>query len=189
MSIRVYDHTVADAFAGEDQVYCAHQTSTTQLDADAATSTASGSWTRLSGSGTIVDPTAHNTVVNDLALGDNWFVWTVDNGACGTTSDTVLVKLKDCLTLIIPDAFSPNDDGTNDVYTITNIENYPDNDFVVFNRWGNKVFEASPYTNTWDGSSQFGSMFGEKLPEGTYYYVLDPGTGDEAYTGFIYLRR
>ncbi len=86
MIIRVYDHTVADAFAGEDQVYCAHQTSTTQLDADAATSTASGSWTRLSGSGTIVDPTAHNTVVNDLALGDNWFVWTVDNGACGTTS-------------------------------------------------------------------------------------------------------
>ncbi len=97
--------------------------------------------------------------------------------------------LKDCLTIIIPDAFSPNDDVTNDVYTITNIENYPDNDFVVFNRWGNKVFEASPYTNTWDGSSQFGSMFGEKLPEGTYYYVLDPGTGDEAYTGFIYLRR
>ncbi|MBL7939927.1 MAG: gliding motility-associated C-terminal domain-containing protein [Flavobacteriales bacterium] len=189
MSVFVFDHTVPDAFAGEDQEYCAHQTSTTQLDADAATSTASGSWSRLSGSGTIVNPTDPNTVVNDLALGDNWFVWTVDNGACGVTSDTVLVRLKDCLTLIIPDAFSPNDDGTNDVYTITNIENYPDNDFVVFNRWGNKVFEASRYNNTWDGSSQFGAMFGEKLPEGTYYYVLDPGTGDEAYTGFIYLRR
>ena len=61
--------------------------------------------------------------------------------------------------------------------------------FVVFNRWGNKVFEATPYVNTWDGTSQFGSMFGELLPESTYYYVLDPGTGDEAYTGFIYLRR
>jgi len=189
MSIHVYDHSVPAAFAGEDQAYCADETTTAQLGANAATSTASGSWSRLSGSGTIVNATDPNTVVNGLALGNSVFVWTVDNGACGSTTDTMLVTLKDCLTLIIPDAFSPNGDGTNDVYTITNIENYPKNNFVVFNRWGNKVFEATPYVNTWDGSSQFGSMFGELLPESTYYYVLDPGTGDEAYTGFIYLRR
>ncbi len=63
------------------------------------------------------------------------------------------------------------------------------NTFTVFNRWGNKVFEATPYTNTWDGTSQFGSAFGELLPESTYYYVLDPGTGDEVFNGYIYLRR
>ena len=59
----------------------------------------------------------------------------------------------------------------------------------MFNRWGNKVYEASPYTNQWDGNSQFGSVFGEKLPESTYYYVLTLGDGSDAYTGFIYLRR
>ena len=117
------------------------------------------------------------------------FVWTVDNGACGTTRDTVVVRLKDCLTLVIPNAFSPNGDGTNDIYTIENIEFYPENTFTVFNRWGNKVFESTPYTNTWDGTSQFGTAYGEQLPESTYYYVLDPGTGDEAFTGYIYLRR
>ena len=60
---------------------------------------------------------------------------------------------------------------------------------TIFNRWGNKVFEAAPYTNTWDGTSQFGSAFGEGLPESTYYYVLDLGNGTDPYTGYIYLRR
>jgi gliding motility-associated-like protein len=89
----------------------------------------------------------------------------------------------------IPDAFSPNGDGVNDVLVITNIETYPNNRITIFNRWGNKVYEASPYRNQWDGTSQFGSMYGETLPESTYYYVLDLGDGSDARTGFIYLRR
>ncbi|MEZ4738825.1 MAG: gliding motility-associated C-terminal domain-containing protein [Flavobacteriales bacterium] len=148
-----------------------------------------GTWSLLSGSGDIQNPSDPNTTVTGLALGDNWFTWTVNNGTCGTTSDTVLVKIKDCLTLVIPNAFSPNSDGVNDIYTIRNIEYYPNNKFIVYNRWGNKVFEASPYTNTWDGTSQFGEVLGEGLPESTYYYVLEPGTGDDAFTGYIYLRR
>ncbi|MBK6410434.1 MAG: gliding motility-associated C-terminal domain-containing protein [Flavobacteriales bacterium] len=116
-------------------------------------------------------------------------LWTLGNGPCDGTADTVLVYVKDCLTLVIPNAFSPNGDGTNDTYVITNIENYENNTFTVFNRWGNKVFESTPYVNTWDGTSQFGSVYGEKLPESTYYYVLDPGTGGDVFNGFIYLRR
>lgn len=72
---------------------------------------------------------------------------------------------------------------------ITNIEYYPDNKFTVFNRWGNKVYEAAPYLNQWDGTSQYGSAFKEGLPEGTYYYILDLGNDKDPYTGFIYLRR
>ncbi len=117
-----------------------------------------------------------------------WFTWTVDNGACGTTSDTMYVFIKDCLTITIPNAFSPNGDGVNDVIEIPNIESYPNNEIAIFNRWGNKVFEAGPYTNgvgqTWDGTSEFGGAFGEKtVPEGTYYYVLDLGDGSDVYPG------
>jgi len=54
---------------------------------------------------------------------------------------------------------------------------------------GQQGVRGNTYTNTWDGTSQFGAAFGERLPESTYYYVLDPGTGDESFTGYIYLRR
>lgn len=185
----VYDSTVPSADAGADQELCQHRTTTATLDAEPTQSTATGSWSRLSGTGTITNASEPTTTVTGLELGDNVFVWSVDNGACGTTRDTVVVRLKDCLTLVIPNAFSPNGDGTNDIYTIENIEFYPENTFTVFNRWGNKVFESTPYSNTWDGTSQFGTAYGEQLPESTYYYVLDPGTGDEAFTGYIYLRR
>ncbi|MBP7155711.1 MAG: gliding motility-associated C-terminal domain-containing protein [Flavobacteriales bacterium] len=188
VTFSVYDHTVEPANAGEDLSQCEEET-TAQLQADPATSTASGIWTRISGSGDLEDPTDPNTMVTGLLQGNNLFVWTLSNGPCDGTADTVLVYVKDCLTLVIPNAFSPNGDGTNDTYVITNIENYQNNTFTVFNRWGNKVFESTPYVNTWDGTSQFGSVYGEKLPESTYYYVLDPGTGGDVFNGFIYLRR
>ncbi|MBK7482753.1 MAG: gliding motility-associated C-terminal domain-containing protein [Flavobacteriales bacterium] len=189
MSIHVFDNNEVAADAGKDQDLCQHQTTTTTMEAVAITSTGSGSWTLLSGTGAITNANDPMTTVTGLGLGENWFIWTVTNGTCGITSDTVLVELKDCLLLKIPNAFSPNNDGTNDLYVIENLEYYPENSFVVFNRWGNKVFEATPYTNTWDGTNQFGGVMGEELPESTYYYVLDPGTGDEAFTGYIYLRR
>ncbi|MEX1132711.1 MAG: gliding motility-associated C-terminal domain-containing protein, partial [Flavobacteriales bacterium] len=155
-----------------------------------ATSTATGFWTVLAGNNaTILQPGDPASLVEGLALGNNWFIWTVDNGTCGATADSMLVFIKDCLTIRVPDAFSPNGDGVNDTFVIPNIESYPENNFQVFNRWGNKVLDRSPYVNNWDGESQFGAMFGEKLPESTYYYVLDLGDGSDAYTGFIYLRR
>ena len=188
VTIMVYDHTVPPADAGPDQEFCQSVTHT-ELNAVPATSTATGSWTLISGSGDIEYPDDPQSHVHELALGANVFVWTVTNGDCGTTSDTMTVLIKDCETIVIPDAFSPNSDGTNDAFVITNIEYYPDNKFTVFNRWGNKVYEAAPYLNQWDGTSQYGSAFKEGLPEGTYYYILDLGNDKDPYTGFIYLRR
>jgi gliding motility-associated-like protein len=188
VTLFVYDHTVPPANAGPDQQFC-QDVSTTFLQAVPASSTASGFWTLFSGGGNIAEPTDPATPVFNLPLGENWFVWILDNGECGTTADTMLVLIKDCLTLTIPDAFSPNGDGVNDTYVIRNLENYPDNRLQVFNRWGNKVLDRSPYNNDWDGTSQYGAVWGEKLPESTYYYILDLGNGSDAYTGFIYLRR
>ncbi|MCE9539648.1 MAG: ice-binding family protein [Bacteroidetes bacterium] len=56
----------------------------------------------------------------------------------------------------IPEGYSPNGDGINDVFVIRGILNFPENTFVIFNRWGNKVYETSSYKNTWDGKTTLG---------------------------------
>ena len=92
--------------------------------------------------------------------------------------------------LNIPEGFSPNGDGVNDVFVIRGMENYPNNTFVIFNRWGDKVYEANPYLNNWDGKSTTGlRVGGNELPIGTYFYVLDLGDGSKAIKGTIYLNR
>jgi gliding motility-associated-like protein/uncharacterized repeat protein (TIGR01451 family) len=82
--------------------------------------------------------------------------------------------------------FSPNGDGTNDLLKINNLEDYPNNFLQIFNRYGNKIFEASRMTdgNTWDGTRN-----GEQVPEGTYFYILDLGDGSEVRKGWIQLIR
>jgi gliding motility-associated-like protein len=96
---------------------------------------------------------------------------------------------------IIPDAFSPNGDGINDFFEIVGIEKYPGNSITIVNRWGNRVYEAKNYgidTNPvfWDGFANTGSSFlGNELPDGTYYYILDLGNGENPIAGSIYLDR
>ncbi len=90
----------------------------------------------------------------------------------------------------IPEGYSPNGDGVNDMFVIRGIDFYTDNSIVIFNRWGNKVFEASPYQNTWNGKSTMGLRIGgDELPVGTYFYLLDLGDGSDIIKGTIYLNR
>ncbi|MDP1745588.1 MAG: ice-binding family protein [Bacteroidota bacterium] len=90
----------------------------------------------------------------------------------------------------IPEGYSPNGDGINDVFVIRGILNFPENTFVIFNRWGNKVYETSSYKNTWDGKTTLGlRVGGDELPIGTYFYVLDLKDGSDVFKGTIYLNR
>jgi gliding motility-associated-like protein len=95
------------------------------------------------------------------------------------------------LDVIIPNGFTPNGDGYNDNFVILNLEQYPENTIVIFNRWGDKVYEAAPYMNDWDGNSAGAKLkiMGDQVVDGTYYFVLDLGNGDDLYNGFIDLRR
>ena len=72
----------------------------------------------------------------------------------------------------LPNAITPNEDGLNDrlVFDIIDPDGkeYPQNDIVIYNRWGDVVFEASPYKNDWNGVGKDGSI----LPQATYYYIL-----------------
>lgn len=89
---------------------------------------------------------------------------------------------------IIPEIFTPNDDGRNETYQIIGIENYPNNVFEVYNRWGNLVYTEIGYKNTWNGSSNTSSNT-NKLPAGTYYYILFLNDQNKSkYNGFIQLQ-
>ncbi|RZK81961.1 MAG: T9SS type B sorting domain-containing protein, partial [Pedobacter sp.] len=84
--------------------------------------------------------------------------------------------------IVIPNVFTPNNDGKNDSFTIPGIENY-ENEVTIINRWGGTIYTAKGYKNDWKG---------EGLNEGTYYYVikLKPNAGRwETYTGYITLLR
>ncbi len=68
----------------------------------------------------------------------------------------------------IPNAFSPNDDGINDVFSLKEHENMCSMDLIVYNRWGNKVYEETNWNNRWTGQSQNGLP----LPQGTYFIEI-----------------
>jgi gliding motility-associated-like protein len=95
--------------------------------------------------------------------------------------------------LFIPEGFSPNGDGVNDVFVIRGLNNYDKREVLFLNRWGNKVYESQDYKNDWDGTNQFGTSRGNELPVATYFYIFNFGTttgGDPIiFKGFIYLNR
>lgn len=99
-------------------------------------------------------------------------------GNCYTAIATIIVVPQPDDNLMIQSGFSPNGDGVNDTFFIRNIDSYPQNTLTIFNRWGNIVYEKSPYTSTdlWDGTAQsVGVSWNGLVPEGTYFYVLDTG--------------
>lgn len=80
----------------------------------------------------------------------------------------------------IPNGFSPNGDGVNDTWIIDNLEQFPDNEVEIYNRWGELLFRSVGYRTPFDGKYR-----GKDLPVGTYYYVLklNHPAYPEPYTG------
>lgn len=77
-------------------------------------------------------------------------------------------KINLLLDIVVPNAFSPNGDGINDVWHIRNISQYPYARVQIFDRFGKIVFEGNKSQFQWDGSYK-----GRPLPVGVYYYLID----------------
>jgi gliding motility-associated-like protein len=96
----------------------------------------------------------------------------------------------DLCSVILPEGFSPNNDGVNDVWNARGLDRFPNHTLVIFNRWGNKVFEAAPYKSDWGGENVFGLSIGNELPDGTYYYIIEYNDGITPPTkGWVYIKR
>jgi gliding motility-associated-like protein len=94
-------------------------------------------------------------------------------------------------TLFIPEGFSPDGDGVNDQWRIKGLPSDANSELTIFNRWGNKVYYHGNYYNAipWDGTPNVaGTVGGYKLPQGTYYYILDIKGYGKPKTGFVVLQ-
>ena len=102
--------------------------------------------------------------VHTYATVNSFPVKLIVTGSNGCKDSLVQVVNVQEVKLVIPNAFTPNGDGINDTYVVTDLDKYISNYFVVYNRWGKKVFEKTNYVSgDWDGGN---------LADGTYFFVL-----------------
>lgn len=127
------------------------------------------------------DYLSNNTIqrpfVRNLVSDITYMLTVTGDGGC-QASDSVFVKLLKFP--VIPNTFTPNNDGINDYWTIEYLNTYPKNRVQVFNRYGQLVFESRGYAQPWDGTYK-----GKSLPIGTYYFVIEPGSGRDPITGYV----
>ena len=127
----------------------------------------------------------------DINPTDNSIIYTPDPEFCGIDQityqvcnaygcDTAGVKIRIiCNDIKVYSGFSPNGDGVNDFLVIDGLDKYPKHKLEVYNRWGNLVLNTKNYKNDWGGT-----WTDKRLPDGTYFYVIDDGEG-HYYSGYI----
>jgi len=104
-----------------------------------------------------------------------YVVYITDSYGCSNT-DTVNIEVDDATDIFIPDVFSPNGDGQNDILYVRG-KGIKEIEFIIYDRWGEKVFESSDLNKGWDGS------FKSKLLSTAVfvYYIKAISYNDQAY--------
>ncbi|MEO8761738.1 MAG: gliding motility-associated C-terminal domain-containing protein [Bacteroidia bacterium] len=122
-----------------------------------------------------IDSLGSNNILNQTTLNPDVFptnttvytLFVLFPGGCSIFDQVTVTVIPDGQ-LYFFNSFSPNGDLVNDYFVIGNIDQYPNNTFEVYNRYGQKVFSKTGYNNDWNGS-----YLGNELPCGTYFYILD----------------
>ncbi|MEY3452241.1 MAG: hypothetical protein RL711_2069, partial [Bacteroidota bacterium] len=111
------------------------------------------------------------------------YMMVASNLACKDTAK-VTINIVNCANKTA-EIITPDGDGKNDGWVALNPEEYfKENTVTIFNRWGNEVYSTNNYKNDWNGTHNDG----QKLPEGTYYYVIKiEGIAKPA--GFVMIKR
>ena len=97
---------------------------------------------------------------------DTYTVVVTDALGCRRATSQFVDAIEGCL--FIADALTPNDDGKNDDWVVGGLEDYPESVVMVFNRWGQKLFETEGGRERWDGRFN-----GARLPVADYYYTIE----------------
>jgi len=114
-------------------------------------------------------------------MGKNIFRWTVTNGVCAATSDSVIILVRGLASQTL---ITPNMDGKNDYFMLKGSESEGKMDLIIFDRRGVQVYKNGSYNNTWNGVD----YNGKTLPDDTYFYIVKTENGVNE-TGYIVVRR
>ncbi len=111
-------------------------------------------------------------------LSDITYTLTVTSDKGCSSSDNVFVKILKAP--LIPNIFSPNNDGIHDKWEISYLASYPGCTVDIYNRYGQLIYHSVGYDKPWDGT-----VNGKQVPVGTYYYIIDPKNGRQKMSGYV----
>ncbi len=125
--------------------------------------------------------------LNNIRVGPTestvYLVESINDNDCRNTARVYLQVIS---AIRIPNVITPNGDGINDTWVIINIEDYPEAEIKVRNRWGNVVWKRdNGYNNSWGGSNERGAL----LPTGTYYFEIRLNFRGLKYSGDVTILR
>jgi gliding motility-associated-like protein len=146
---------------------------TIQLNPQITGNIASYAWTPVTG---LSDPTIASPVASPKVTTKYQLMVTTTAGcpASGTITVTVLTAIT------VPNAFTPNGDGFNDIWNIKDLIYYPNCMVSVYDRYGGLVYQSKGYSQPWDGTRN-----GSQVPVGTYYYIIDLRNSTPKLTGYV----
>jgi gliding motility-associated-like protein len=105
----------------------------------------------------VVNPTSYNAVIKLVVE---------NNIGCKDSVSHIIHVINNCY-IAVPSAFTPNGDGLNDYLYPLNAYEASDLDFSVYNRFGQRIFYTTDWTNKWDGTFK-----GQGADPGTYVWML-----------------
>ena len=114
---------------------------------------------------------AYNSIGNYVAT------LIVTDGVCFDTAK-VVIEVKAQSSIVIPNIFTPNGDGNNDLFSVSG-KNITEVKGEIFNRWGQKLYEWNNIKGGWDGRT----IAGTEVSDGTYFFIINAkGIDDEIYS-------
>lgn len=128
-------------------------------------------------------PNFTSSILNN---GDKVTCIIIASGGCSVSAESnqIVMVILPPPSVTIPNAFTPNGDGINDLWDIASLAYFQNCTVDIYNRYGGLVYHSKGYSKAWDGTYK-----GSQLPVATYYYVIDLGDKSPKLSGYVTLIR
>src|SRR5690606_22550722 len=118
---------------------------------------------------------SNGSTASNIQVSDSGLYWvTVSVGQCVSSDSMHLYRYYCDCPMVIPNAFTPNGDGLNDLFKLALSLACPVSEYKlqIYNRWGQMLFVSYRLEDGWDGT-----INGQPADVGSYYYQLSVKTG------------